>query len=109
MRQSPITAASGERPPRRLLRGTAQAIKKTELAAQALRVQLQYLYVKSPQEIESLIQAASGDRADAVLVLASRFLLSHRINLAELAAKARLPAIYYSTDFVEDGGPMSYG
>jgi ABC-type uncharacterized transport system substrate-binding protein len=31
------------------------------------------------------------------------------MNLAELAAKARLPATYYSTDFLEDGGLMSYG
>lgn len=89
--------------------GTAQALKETELAAEALRVHLQYLDVKSPQDIESVIQAASAGRADAIVVLASPFLLSHRIKLADLAAKIRLPAIYYSTDFVEDGGLMSYG
>lgn len=89
--------------------GTAHALKETELAAEALRVQLQYLDVKSPQEIESVIQAAAAGKADAIVVLASPFLLSHRVKLAELAAKIRLPAIYYSTDFVEDGGLMSYG
>jgi putative ABC transport system substrate-binding protein len=89
--------------------GTAQALKETQLAAEALRVHLKYLDVKGPQDIETLIQAASADRADAIVVLASPFLLSHRIKLADLAAKSRLPTIYYSTDFVEDGGLMSYG
>ena len=84
-------------------------LKETELAARALGVQLQYLNVLSPKDIETVFRAASKGRADAVLVLASPFLLSHRTQIADLAAKSRLPAIYYSTEFVEDGGLMSYG
>jgi putative tryptophan/tyrosine transport system substrate-binding protein len=35
--------------------------------------------------------------------------IAHRKEVADLAAKNRLPAIYYSTEFVEDGGLMGYG
>ena len=74
--------------------GNAQALKETELAAQALKVQLQYLDVRDPKDIETAFQAASKGRADAVLVLASRVLIAHRTQVAELAVKSRLPAIY---------------
>jgi putative ABC transport system substrate-binding protein len=33
----------------------------------------------------------------------------HRTEIAELAVKSRLPAIYFRSEFVEDGGLMSYG
>jgi ABC-type uncharacterized transport system substrate-binding protein len=89
--------------------GTAQSLRETELAAGTLKLQLQYLDVKSPQDIDKVFQAAAAGGANAVLVLGSPFLLSHRATVADLAAKSRLPAIYYSTDFVEDGGLMSYG
>ena len=80
-----------------------------ELAAGAFKVQLQYLDVLDPKDIETAFRAASKGRADAVLVLASPVFISHRTQIADLAVKNRLPAIYYSAEFVEDGGLMSYG
>jgi len=89
--------------------GNAQSVKEMELGASAFGVQLQYLDILGPKEIETVFQAASKGRADAVLVLGSPFLLSHRTQVVDLALKSGLPAIYYSTEFVEDGGLMSYG
>jgi putative ABC transport system substrate-binding protein len=89
--------------------GSAQALKEIELAARAFGVTLQYLDVLSSKDIETVFRAAIKGRADAALVLGSPFLLSHRTQIADLAIKNRLPAIYYSTEFVEDGGLMSYG
>jgi putative ABC transport system substrate-binding protein len=88
--------------------GNAQMLRETELAAGALTVQLQYLDVLGPKDIETVFQAARKGRADAVLTLASRVLFSHRTQVAELAVKSRLPAIYYAAEWVEDGGLMSY-
>jgi hypothetical protein len=34
---------------------------------------------------------------------------AHRTEIAELAIKLRLPAVYHSPVYVEDGGLMSYG
>src|SRR2546427_1104729 len=89
--------------------GNAQMLRETELAAGAFKVQLQYLDILGPKDIETVFQAATKGRADAVLALASQVLTSHRKQLVELAVKSRLPAIYDRPEFVEDGGLMSYG
>lgn len=89
--------------------GNAQSLKETELAAAALAVKLQYLDVIRPKDIETVFQHATQERADAVLVLASPVLNSHRSEIAELAAKNRIPAIYDRRDFSEAGGLVSYG
>ena len=89
--------------------GNAQALKEMELAAGAFGVQLQYLDVLDPKDIETAFRAASKGRADAVLVLASPVLNSHRTQIADLAVKSRLPAMYARREFVEAGGLMSYG
>ena len=89
--------------------GNAQALREVEVAARAFRVQLQYLDVLDPKDIETAFRAARKGRADAVLVLASPILSSQRTQVVELAAKSRLPAIYPWPEFVEDGGLMTYG
>jgi putative ABC transport system substrate-binding protein len=43
-----------------------------------------------------------------VLVLTGRVLNFHRTQVVELAVKNRLPAIYNTPEFVEDGGLVSY-
>jgi|SRR4029077_4689983 putative tryptophan/tyrosine transport system substrate-binding protein len=58
--------------------------------------------------IETAFGAASKGRADAVLVLPSPMTLSQRRQVVDLAAKDRLPAIYWATEFVEAGGLMTY-
>ena len=89
--------------------GNAQALREMELAAGAFEVQLQYLDVLDPKDIETAFRAASKGRADAVLVLASPVLNSQRTQIVDLAVKSRLPAIYDRPEYVEDGGLMTYG
>jgi putative ABC transport system substrate-binding protein len=88
--------------------GTAQSLREINVAADAFRVQVQYLEVRGPKDIEIAFRAASKDRAEAILVLGSPFLISQRKQVVELAAKSRLPAIYGRREYVEDGGLMSY-
>jgi putative tryptophan/tyrosine transport system substrate-binding protein len=89
--------------------GNAQALRETELAAEAFGVQLQYLDVLGPKDIGTAFRAASKGRADVLLVLASPVFLVQRTQIADLAIKSRLPAIYDRREFVDDGGLMSYG
>ena len=89
--------------------GTAQAFMEAQLAAPALSVQLQYLEVADPKDIEIAFQAATQKRTDAVVILGSPLLNSHRAQIVELAAKSRLPATYSRPEYVEDGGLMTYG
>jgi len=89
--------------------GDVQSLKETELAAGAFGVKLQYLDVLTSKDMQTAFRAASKGHADAVLVLASNVFPNHRTEISELAIKSRLPAIYYRSEFVEDGGLMSYG
>jgi putative tryptophan/tyrosine transport system substrate-binding protein len=72
-------------------------------------VKLPYLDVLSPKDIETAFRAASKQRAGAVLLLASPVLFSQRTEIAELAVKNRLPAMYPQSDYMESGGLMYYG
>ena len=89
--------------------GHAQAIKELELAAKAFKVQIQYLDVSDPKDIENAFRAAAKGRADGVLTLTSPILTSQRTQLADLAVKNRIPAIYNDIQFVEAGGLIFYG
>ena len=84
--------------------GIPQALREVNVAADALGVQVQYLELREPKDIETAFRAASKEHADAVLVLGSPVLLSQRRQIADVAAKSRLPAIYPRPEFVEDGG-----
>jgi putative ABC transport system substrate-binding protein len=88
--------------------GNAQSVKETELPAGASGVRLQYLDLRSPKDIEPAFRAASNGRADAVLVLTSSVATSQRTQIIDLAIKNRLPAVYDRTEFVEDGGLLTY-
>jgi putative ABC transport system substrate-binding protein len=68
-------------------------LHEIEHAAGALQVQLHYLDVRGPEEMARTFQEARAGRADAVVVLASPILESHRAAVAALAAQYRLPTI----------------
>ena len=90
--------------------GNAQILKEVRLAAGAFGVKLQYLEVRGLKDIETAFRAASKERAEAVLYLVAGLVdAGHRTEITELALKSRLPAIYQSRRYVEDGGLMSYG
>jgi putative tryptophan/tyrosine transport system substrate-binding protein len=89
--------------------GNEQASREIELAAKALGVKLQYLDLRSPNDIETGFRDASKDRADAVLVLTNSFTVARQTQVADLAVKSRLPAIFPQSEYVEAGGLISYG
>ena len=87
--------------------GNSQSLRETELAASALGVQIQYLDIRDSKDIEAALRTASKQRADAVLVL--NFPGNFSRGIPDLAVKNRLPAIYYNSTIVDNGGLMSYG
>jgi putative ABC transport system substrate-binding protein len=88
--------------------GNTQQVREIELAAGAFKVKLQYLTVLSPKDIETSFRVAAEGRADAVLVQPGSIFNSHRTQIAKLAVKSRLPAIYSHSQYVVDGGLMTY-
>jgi putative tryptophan/tyrosine transport system substrate-binding protein len=89
-------------------RSLAGQVRATETTARSLGLRLQILEVRGPGEFEGAFAAAKEARAEGLSVLGSPILSAHRKALVELAAKHRLPAIYFWREFVEDGGLMSY-
>jgi putative ABC transport system substrate-binding protein len=82
----------------------------TEAAARSLRVELRAVKVHRPDDLETALGEARKGRAEALIVLGSPFFFAHRARLVELAAKHRLPAMYFQREFVVgSGGLMSYG
>jgi putative ABC transport system substrate-binding protein len=84
------------------------AIKGAEAAARSLAVQLQIVAVRGPEELDNAFATMTRERAGAVLVLSDPMTFLHRIRLADLAAKRRLPAMYGVRGYVDAGGLMSY-
>ena len=83
-------------------------LKETETVGRFLKIGIQSLEVKGPNDFERAFQAATNKRAGALLVTAGGFFGFHRKRIIELAEKHRLPATYDNVSTVEDGGLMSY-
>ncbi len=90
------------------LAGTAQALREIDVVAESLGVKHQYLDVQDPNDIEIAFREASKAHAEALLVLQGPVINSNRARIVEFTTKSRLPGMYYSSEFVEDGGLMSY-
>jgi ABC-type uncharacterized transport system substrate-binding protein len=89
--------------------GNAQTLREVELAAGAFGVQLQYLDILSPKDIETAFQAAVTERADGALWFVTGSIGNpHRKKVADLAVSSRLPVIYFEREDVEGGALMSY-
>jgi putative tryptophan/tyrosine transport system substrate-binding protein len=87
----------------------AQLRKETELAAKALKIETQFLDARGPQDIDTAFREATKRRADAILVPTMPIVAVQRAQIADLAVKNRLPAMYGQPEYVELGGLMFYG
>jgi putative ABC transport system substrate-binding protein len=88
--------------------GPVLTFKETEIAAKALKVQLESLQVRGPNDFEGAFQAAR-EHAGGLVVIQDVVTVTHLKRIVELAAKHRMPAIYMEAEFAEAGGLMSYG
>jgi putative tryptophan/tyrosine transport system substrate-binding protein len=88
---------------------TASILRDVEAAARAIGLQVQVLNASTSREINAAFDNVGRDRPDALFVGANTFLNARRIQVVQLAAFHRLPAVYPTRDFVEVGGLMSYG
>jgi putative ABC transport system substrate-binding protein len=89
--------------------GAGLAMDATWEAARALAVELHVLEVRQPNELVNAFAAVRTQHPDALLALSDPVIGNNLAQLAELAAKHRLPAIYARREFAEAGGLMAYG
>jgi len=84
-------------------------VSEAEGASRTLGLTLQVLQARSPNEFDRAFAAMVQNRAGALLVLSGPVYVLHRGQLADLAAKRRLPAIYNFREFADAGGLLAYG
>jgi putative tryptophan/tyrosine transport system substrate-binding protein len=85
------------------------SLRETSKAAHDLGLQIHILNASSIREIEAAFATLVRDRPDALFIAPDGFFTSRRVQFATLAAHHRVPAAYFSREFVEVGGLMSYG
>jgi putative tryptophan/tyrosine transport system substrate-binding protein len=81
---------------------------EVQAAARGLDVSLQSLEVRNAQDLGNALDAAMREHPSALMVPNTIF-LSFGKNIVEFASKNRLPLIYDTREFVEEGGLFSYG
>ena len=84
-------------------------VRETEIAARALKIKLQVVPVRGPDEFQKAFASMKREKANALIIIFGSFTNFHRRELAELAAKNRLPSMCEVADFAYDGCLMSYG
>ena len=89
--------------------GGAPQLREAEAAARAVGVRLQALEARTPQEIDSAFAAMTKERAGALVILGDAILYNQRKQIADLAAKSRLPSIFALPEYAEAGGLIAYG
>ncbi len=85
------------------------AWKYAEKTARALGLQIQAVKAQNPQEFANAFSAMTKGRAGGVVVLADPMFLTQRKQIADLATKNKLPAIYGIPEHAQAGGLMAYG
>ena len=87
-------------------------MQEIKAAARTVRLQLQPVEIPrsaGPHDLAQAFLAISKTRAGAVMGLSAPEFSVHRVKLADLAIKQRLPSIYRDSEFPIAGGLMSYG
>jgi putative tryptophan/tyrosine transport system substrate-binding protein len=86
-----------------------QNMRALQEAARARGAELAIRLVEQPEQIVPQIEDASHAGAEALNVLASPIFYGRRLDIFERTAVLRLPAIYQSPEFAEEGGLIGYG
>jgi len=82
--------------------------KEVERAARTFGLPSQLLDVRKPDDLGRAFEAATRQRAGALVVSLDGLTQANRRTIIDLAAKQRLPAMYGSDEFVRAGGLVSY-
>ena len=86
----------------------AKSLQETQRAAAVLGVQVHYVDRRASKDLEDIFRAARKENADALVVLAISMSRPDIVQLAALASKNRLPAMYPWASMVDAGGLITY-
>lgn len=84
-------------------------LNEVEVAAKSFGLQLQALKASRPTDLASALSGAVAGRAHALITLPDAMFFSSRVQVTNFAAQNRVPAMFPESEFVNEGGLMSYG
>ena len=89
--------------------GPKVAFKEYEAAATAFKLSLQSLGIHRPSpDLEGVFRKVAG-RADAIIVVLNPLTRAYKKKIMETLTKQRIPSMAESSEFLVDGGLVSYG
>jgi putative ABC transport system substrate-binding protein len=88
---------------------TEAFVQEVQVAARKLGVQSHVLTASNDRDIDIAFESLLRVGANALIVGGDALFTGRRVQLAILAARHSIPAIYTSRQFPEAGGLMSYG
>jgi putative ABC transport system substrate-binding protein len=88
---------------------TAPTVRETEKAAAILRLRVDVVDFRSPDQLERAIGGIGGDGATAVIIAPDPILMSHAGRIQALLLKHRLPAVHAETGWLQAGALMLFG
>jgi putative ABC transport system substrate-binding protein len=89
--------------------GMSLRYRAADKAAQVLRIEVEPLGVREPDDFAAAFAAMTRDPPDAILMVTDALTVLNHKKVFDFAAAHRLPAIYEFDFLVRDGGLMSYG
>ena len=84
-------------------------VKSVQASAPALGLPVEILYASTDREIEAAFANLSQKPGATLLVGVDPFFFSRRALIVTLAARHALPTVYYSREYADLGGLISYG
>lgn len=84
-------------------------LRETEVAVRARGLQIEVADAEAAEEYDNAFARLSAKGVGGVILLSDGALVTHRVRIAELALKARLPTAFQRRENVEAGGLLSYG
>jgi putative tryptophan/tyrosine transport system substrate-binding protein len=89
--------------------GELDEYRVTDEAARRHGASMTRYLARSPQELTAMYAEIRAAKPDAMVVFPDTLTLVRRAEIAEFAARERIPTMYGWTEFVQSGGLISYG
>ena len=83
--------------------------KDLATAAASIGVQIDVVHATDRREIETAFATLADKKTEGLVVAADPFFISRRLQLATLATRHLIPAVYNAREYAEAGGLMTYG
>jgi len=88
--------------------GAVGTFEQTRAAAAKAGLDVTAVTARHPDDLEAAVAKAAGGKPDALIVIHDVLTTNHRVQVARLALKYKLPSICASSPYADAGGLIAY-